>query len=529
MIRRTSLIGLSHSSVDSRSKLAEIKTILSTGKVSVDTLTDKKQFLASSVSGLGLHGSPKVLLISLILAGFLGGLGLARLRFDPKLILIVGSIAALVLSKRQKRLLIPGVMLLAMCIGCWRGQVYMQKVADLHQFASQKITVTGLADSDSVYGDRGQLEFELKDLIVNQPIAQPVVGKMLIRGFGENMVYKGDTISVSGKMYIARGSRQAGISFAEIRLIRRSDSNLHKFRRQFEAGMLSALPEPLGSLGLGLLIGQRSNLPDVVTEQLSIVGLTHIVAVSGYNLTIIMRGVKRALAKRSKYQSTVISLVLMGLFLLCTGFSASIVRAALVTTLSLWAWYYGRSIKPILNLLLVASLTAGINPLYIWSDIGWYLSFLAFFGVLVVGPEVQKLFIGNREPKLLSGIITETIAAQAMTTPLIMYIFGKFSLVAVLANILVVPLVSVAMSLSLLAGLAGLIVPAISGWLALPARWLLTYMLDIVSLLSQVSWASFSLKISLAWAIASYLIFLLLLGLMYRKNRGKYVTIDATK
>lgn len=142
--------------------------------------------------------------------------------------------------------------------------------------------------------------------------------------------------------------------------------------------MQSALPEPAASFGLGLLIGQRSTIPKSVSLQLAAVGLTHVVAVSGYNLTIIMRAVRKLLRKRSKYQSTVASLLLIGIFLLFTGFSASIVRAAIVSTLSLWAWYYGRTFRPIVLILLAAVITAGVYPIYLWSDIGWYLSFLAF-------------------------------------------------------------------------------------------------------------------------------------------------------
>ncbi len=88
-----------------------------------------------------------------------------------------------------------------------------------------------------------------------------------------------------------------------------------------------------------------------------------------------MRGVRRALRGRSKYQTTAISLMLIGSFLLITGFSASIVRAAIVSVLSLGTWYYGRNFRPILIIALAAAMTAGWNPLYIWSDY-WLVSIL---------------------------------------------------------------------------------------------------------------------------------------------------------
>ncbi|HSX47087.1 MAG TPA: ComEC/Rec2 family competence protein, partial [Patescibacteria group bacterium] len=173
------------------------------------------------------------------------------------------------------------------------------------------------------------------------------------------------------------------------------------------------------------------------------------------------------------------------LFLLMTGLSASVVRAALVTLLSLLAWYYGRTLRPLLLIALVAAVTALWNPLYLWSDVGWYLSFLAFFGVLILAPLLNKRFFGTTEPRAIAGLLTETTSALLLTIPFVLYIFSQISLIAMVANMLVVPLVPLAMLLSLIAGLAGMLVPVLGGWLALPANYLLTYLLDLVQLISR--------------------------------------------
>ena len=77
----------------------------------------------------------------------------------------------------------------------------------------------------------------------------------------------------------------------------RAKSTIEDLRRNFIVGMLNALPEPAASFAVGLLVGQRSLLPDDVSTVLIAAGLTHIVAVSGYNLTIIVRAVKKALKR----------------------------------------------------------------------------------------------------------------------------------------------------------------------------------------------------------------------------------------
>jgi competence protein ComEC len=278
----------------------------------------------------------------------------------------------------------------------------------------------------------------------------------------------------------------------------------------------------VASFGLGLLIGQRSTLPDDVGTQLAAVGLTHLIAVSGYNLTIIIDAVRRLTARFSKYQSTVIALALVGLFLLTTGMSASIVRASIVSGLGIWAWYYGRAIKPVLLISFAAALTAGWSPLYLWGDIGWYLSFLAFFGVLVIAPLVTKRIYAAREPRFLQAIFIETTCAQIMTLPLILYIFQQVSFISLIANVLVIPLVPIAMLVSLMAGLAGMWVPAVAGWFAWPAQMILTYMLDISAMLSRVPHAVAKYALSLTALVFLYGVIIVMLLVMWRKIRQKY-------
>ncbi len=304
----------------------------------------------------------------------MAGLGLARTNIHMDGIWVWLSIAFIIATARRSHLATTVcIVLFGLSLGWWRGGLYMQELARYKPLYGQRVTVVGQADSDGIYAKGSQLSFDIKNLHVTSPHSTDLVGKIGVKGFGTPAVYRGDTVQVSGKLYQTRGSRQASISYSQMSVMRRSTSAIESARRRFVSGMYSALPEPLASFGLGLLIGQRSTLPDNLTNQLSAVGLTHIVAVSGYNLTIIMIGVAYLLKKRSKYQSALVSAILIGLFLLFTGFSASIVRVAIVGTLTLLAAYYGRSFKPLMIILIAAALTAGWYPIYLWSDIGWYL------------------------------------------------------------------------------------------------------------------------------------------------------------
>jgi competence protein ComEC len=216
------------------------------------------------------------------------------------------------------------------------------------------------------------------------------------------------------------------------------------------------------------------------------VGLVHIIAVSGYNLTIILRAVKGLLSKHSRRMSLLLAFALIGVFLLFAGASASIVRAAMVSVLSLLAAYYGRNVKPLVLIMLAAAITAWLNPFYVWSDISWYLSFLAFFGVMIVAPLVLVRLPKRLQTSLIATVALESLCAELMTLPYILHVFGQVSFIGLLANVLVVALVPLAMLLCLVAGLAGMLLPAVVGWFAWPARLLLTYMLDIADMLSRI-------------------------------------------
>lgn len=422
-------------------------------------------------------------------AAFLVGLALARRHLAPTgLMVLMAGVAVAVVWWRWRRTAttLAAVILFGLLLGGWRGTAYLHQLSPYQEFARQKVTLTGTVSVDAVYGQKSQLSFVVRDVEFTYPYRQHAPGQIKVSGFGVPMTYRGDRVEVSGKLYPTRGANQASIGYAQLKIVEAHNSVIDEFRRKFAAGMQTALPEPAASFGMGLLVGQRNTLPDEITQALLMVGLTHIIAVSGYNLTILLNASRRLLGGRSKLLSTVVALGLIATFLLITGASASIVRASVISVLGLTAWYFGRTIRPVLLILFAAALTAYANPVYLWADIGWYLSFLAFFGVLVIAPGVLKRLYKAKEPPLLVQIGVETLCAELMTIPLVLYIFGQVSLVGLLANMLVAALIPLAMLFSFVAGLAGMLANNIAGWFAWPANVLLTYMLDVARLLSRI-------------------------------------------
>ena len=440
-------------------------------------------------------------------------------------LLLVAFLLCAVTIPRKRLAAVLAIVLFAISIGAYRAQQFSRQLSPYERLYGRKVLITAKAATDAVYANNGQLEFDAVNVVFKEPFSSSAPGTLKVQGYGANSISRGDELAISGKLFPTGGARQAKLSFAEINVLGPNNSKFEFMRKRFVAGMFSAVPEPEASFGLGLLIGQRTTLPESLNTQLAIAGLTHIIAVSGYNLTIIVRAVRRALGKRSKYQSTLLSFLLIGLFIFVTGFSASIVRAAVVSGLSLLAWYYGRSIKPMLLLGFTAAVTAAWNPIYLWQDIGWRLSFLAFFGVLILAPLIKQRLYGDKPQKLLGQVVLESFCAQLMAAPFILYIFGQVSLIALVSNAVIVPIVPLAMLLSLFAGLGGMLFPVLGGLIAFPATIVLTYMLDLVALFARVPGALVKTSISLSSTIYVYLLVIFMILVLRKSIVRRYARI----
>jgi len=404
------------------------------------------------------------------------------------------SLCPVVLLCHRRTLWTVVLVALAGCVlGLQRGGAMQHKLQGYRQLYGQTVLLSGRINDDPAYDKHRNLDFRVSQVRMN---GQKLPGEVRIKLTGGRGLARGDTVQVRGKLRPGFGNYQAAMSFASVVSYKRSAQPIEQFRHRFFSGVYNALPDPQASLGLGFLIGLRSQLPDTLQDQLRSLALTHIVVASGYNLTILVRVTRRILAHSSKFQALTGSIILVGTMMMVTGMSPSMTRAGLVTLVTLGLWYMGRKLHPVLLLLGGAASTAAWNPLYLWSDLGWWLSFLAFAGVLLVGPLLTCRCFGERAPPLLAQVALETIAAQLVVEPLIMVVFGQFSVLGLLANILVVPCIPLAMLGTFVAGLAGLWWPTVAAWFGLPAKWVIGYIVEVVEWLASMPWAV--AKISLA-------------------------------
>jgi competence protein ComEC len=444
----------------------------------------------------------KIGLISLLLGI---GFGQNFLHIAEVLILPM-SIIVLALARCKSIAVIVPVVCCCFLIGQARGHAYARQLNQYKNLYKHSVELTGIVQDDGSYSKYKQMSFTLSDIRINN---QKLPGKLQVSGFGANAVYEGDKIQARGKLYYGYSSYQGRLSYANIEVQSRGDSWVAKLRRHFSAGISNSLPDPAAPFAMGILIGQRSALPDNLKKDLLMVGLTHIIAVSGYNLTIILEASKKIIG-HSKRLSTMLSLSLVVIFLLITGSSASIVRASIVSLLSLMAGYHGRRIKPLIIILLTAVITAWANPVYVWSDIGWYLSFLAFFGVLIIAPLIKERLNWKILESIVGSVALESICAEIMALPYVVHVFGQMSLIGLLANILIVGLIPLAMLLSLISGIFGMLFSNISSLIAWPCAILLNSMLGTAHILASIPGIFIeNIKLSLGYMLTLYLLVLL--------------------
>ena len=407
-------------------------------------------------------------------------------------------------------------------IGLWRGDIEQADLTAYESLGGATIQLRGKVSDDADIDKHGNTVLRLSDISYK---GQAFGGKIWVTLNKKLPIERSDEVVVAGKLQAGFGTFVASIYRAEIKRIDRpqpGDVALH-VRDWFAGAVRNAISEPQASLGVGYLVGQRRALPPELDEALKIAGLTHIVVASGYNLTILVRLARRLFEKVSRYLSFIFSAGLIFSFIAVTGSSPSMSRAGLVAGLSLLAWYYGHKFNPIILLLIAVATTVLVNPSYAWGDVGWQLSFAAFGGVMILAPLLQAYYFGNKKPGLVRQIFGETFSAWLCTLPILMYSFGLISNVAIFANILILPLVPLAMLLTFIAGLGGLLTsflsPVFAQIVGFPAEVLLSYMTQTARYMANVPWAQNEVALQLWQVLGFYGVLILACVYMQRKTK----------
>jgi len=287
---------------------------------------------------------------------------------------------------------------------------------------------------------------------------------------------------------------------------------LFKIKAKFLEKNSILISKPESTLLGGLILGERASFSATLQENFIKTGTIHIVALSGYNVTIIAEWIMKLFLFLPLSVSFYLAILAIFLFVLMTGAKATAVRAGLMAILMLIARATDRNYDVLRALILVAVLMILINPWVLFFDLSFQLSFLATIGVIFFTPKIKKYFLWLPNFFNLRDIINVTCAAYLFVLPFLLFKLGNLSIIALPANILILPFIPLVMLL----GFGAIFLSFFSNIISWPISYLafliLKYQLYIINTLADFSWSSITIFNFPLWlTVLIYFYFLLLL------------------
>lgn len=485
---------------------------------------------------------------------WLVGLGLGAVLKSPTWFWLVLGCAALVMALLFRRRPPFGLWLLmigAFCMGNARYSATAREI-DAGQIAfynsRDDIELVGIViDEPQVSDSWQQIILEAEKVSLPDGQNQEVEGLVLLRtGQYPEMPY-GARLQIDGLLeapfnnpefnqreYWARHYIYSQIFPTQVMILSEGNGNpikngIFSVKDRARQTIRSMLPDPEAALLTGILLGDDSGIPPVLAEQFRITGLTHIIAISGFNIAI-LTGILLVVSKPFLGQRRSAWFVILGitLYTILVGADAAVVRAAIMGALFvIAARLMGRPTFAPAGLFTAAIIMTVINPFILW-DIGFQLSFAATLGLMLyVGP-VSQWAEGRLQPRfgpeyarkatqLMAEVLFATLAATLVTLPIILYHFGQLSLISPLANLFVLPAQPGVMTWGGLATLTGMVVPAAGQLLAWVAWLFLAWSIGLVRFFASFPGATVPLSISPAGFVAVYGLLFGLTWLAYQK------------
>jgi competence protein ComEC len=397
---------------------------------------------------------------------------------------------------------------------------------------SQFVTVTGkiLTQTRLTSSDRVQFWFEAQELQKRGDNRQ-VTGKLYVTLPPEQStdLYPHQKVQIRGilyqpsspanpgsfdfRAYLANQGAFAGLKGFQIDSMEEGKAppwGLWQLRQRIVNAQVRWMGRPKGLLLGSMVLGQKAvDLPSDIRDSFIKAGLAHVLAASGFQVSLLLGVVIRLMRSFSARSQFISGFSTIALYLGLTGLQASVARAGVMGVGALIALIAERKVRQLGSLLVAGTLLLLFNPLWIW-DLGFQLSFLATFGLIVTMPPLEKRL--DWLPPTLATLISLPLAASVWTFPLLLHTFSVVATYSILANIVAAPLVSAISLGGMVSAGAALIYPPIGSAIA----WLLYYpthfLVQLVQFFTTLPGSSLAVgRLSLGWMLLIYL----LMGLIW--------------
>jgi len=449
------------------------------------------------------------------------------------------------ISKAKVFLVINLLFIIAIFLLGIRSRAFRKQItaSDLAYYNSQYLSFTGRVCEEA--------DVDYKSRRLTLCLTGKTAGQVLITTNLYPEYNYGDYVKISGSLetppviegfdyenYLARYDIYSVMYYPKISLAKGN----HNLSQKIYLGLLKIkwhlkeiidtnLPEPEAGLADALLLGYRRTVMRADLQIFSRVGLSHMIAISGSHITILSAMLINFLLALGVSRRRALRIIFVFLFIypLITGLAASAVRSAIMGALAFMAIYYERTSSLIRALIFSAALMLLFNPKILRSDIGFQLSFLALLGIIYIYPlgegitkkYLAKLKLSKRKNNILKTVfdtINLTLVSQIIILPIVLINFKQFSLIAPLANVLVLWTFPPLLSALIIGIFLSAVFPFLSLLWFLPAHILLKYIFVISDFLAASSWAAININ-GFNWTQGTvYYIILLILVKIARKK-----------
>jgi len=451
---------------------------------------------------------------------FIFGIGLASWLSVPgwlSLIIVTGGIIILVIFWDSYNLALIGSCLVLGALGIFLFSSQQQLAPNHISKYNDTETVTffgKVAAPPELRSSNTKLEIEARE--VNDSSAS---GLVLLSVPRYPRYEYGDELKVTGQLqtpaefedfsykdYLARYDIHSVVYFADVEKLSDGKANLvWRLKDSLKHSLQKFLPEPESGFAQRLFLGERRAMSETVLEDFKKTGTMHIVAISGYHVTIVsslLLLLTRPLGRRFSF---VLAVSAIFFYALLTGASASVVRASVMGFLVLLAMQFGRVSSLRNSITLTAALMLLFNPLLLRYDIGFQLSFLAVIGIVYISPWLEKVFAWLPGVFAFRDSVVITMSAMITTLPLSLYHFGRLALISPLVNFVLLPSIPLDMGLAFLTAAGGIVSDQLGQLLALPTWLSFYYGTQVVSWGAKIPGAYFDLeKIGWGWLAIMY-------------------------
>ena len=328
----------------------------------------------------------------------------------------------------------------------------------------------------------------------------------------KNILQYGDLININGEYIIPTESRNyKGFNYKEylkskkiygtikanekIKIIENKKLNIfliksNELRNIIIKKAKDLLPSTTSSLLIGILLGDKDDITEDIIEDFKISNLSHMLSVSGAHTSYIILGISYILSKTPKKYAKIITILVLGIFLFITNFTASVTRACLMATFAIGAKLLYRKSDTITNIALSLLIILIINPFSI-LEIGLQLSYLGTLGIVLFNKNIDKMLSKMKVNKKIIQLLAVTFSAQIFIMPIMAYRFNTISLTFFISNLLAGPILGIVIIL----GFIAIFVSIISFKLAKLLAIILNIFLELLTLIAFILFLFITLAI----------------------------------